>query len=249
MDTKDGREPASPVTGPMRVSLIRDLALAAHTHRQLADRYGRSVQAISQFSSRNADEINDVRLEMSEPMEVWGVRKEEQIALIREQIDRARARIESGELTATQEKGWGNLLIKAIHQLSEITGQLPARTLADFSGPVQVVHEIGVDMTKAFPSRPASGSPPPAPSEPPPQEPEPAPEPAPDRIAILGEAIVSALHSGRVSDHDGLLQRLVNGGGQKVDVSDYYTAFGQLHTAGTVNYQPGSGIWLADGVA
>ena len=53
----------------------------------------------------------------------------------------------------------------------------------------------------------------------------------------------------RVSDHDGLLRRLANGGGQNVDVSDYYTAFGQLHAAGTVNYQPGSGIWLADGVA
>jgi hypothetical protein len=152
MDTKDGREPAPPVTEPMRVSLIRDLALGTATHRQLADRYGRSVQAISQFSSRNADEINDVRLEMSEPMELWGVKKEEQIALIREQIDRARARIESAELTATQEKGWGNLLIKAIHQLSEITGQLPQRASVEVHGDgVKVVHEIGIDHARAFP--------------------------------------------------------------------------------------------------
>jgi hypothetical protein len=40
-----------------RLALIEDLALAKATHAELAEKYGKSVQAIHQFSQRNAGEI------------------------------------------------------------------------------------------------------------------------------------------------------------------------------------------------
>jgi hypothetical protein len=70
METKDGRDPAPMISGPERVSLVRDLALGTFKHRQLADKYGRSLDAIRQFASRNSDEIDAVTREMCEPLEV-----------------------------------------------------------------------------------------------------------------------------------------------------------------------------------
>jgi hypothetical protein len=51
METKDGREPAPPIRGVLRAELIRDRALGELTMEQLAEKYGRSVDAIKQFSS------------------------------------------------------------------------------------------------------------------------------------------------------------------------------------------------------
>jgi hypothetical protein len=41
MPFESDHEPAPPITGPERVSLVRDLALGTYKHRQLADKYGR----------------------------------------------------------------------------------------------------------------------------------------------------------------------------------------------------------------
>jgi hypothetical protein len=57
------------------------------THAQLrrsrlAERYGRSHQAVKQFAARNADEINAAKQEMSsEDIEPWGTVKRDRLAV------------------------------------------------------------------------------------------------------------------------------------------------------------------------
>lgn len=57
MPFESDREPAPPIRGTLRAELVRDLALGDHTYEVLAERYGRSHQAVKQFAARNADEI------------------------------------------------------------------------------------------------------------------------------------------------------------------------------------------------
>ncbi len=72
----ESSHPIAPdIRGPMGTSLVRDQALGEGTHGQLAEKYGRSLDAIKQFASRNAGEINEAKQEMSrEDIEPWVLR-------------------------------------------------------------------------------------------------------------------------------------------------------------------------------
>jgi hypothetical protein len=45
-------EPAKPIRGTQRIALVQDLVSGELTHEALAERYGRSLQAVHQFSAR-----------------------------------------------------------------------------------------------------------------------------------------------------------------------------------------------------
>lgn len=89
--------------------MVRDLALGL-PHRMVAERFGRSHQAVKQFASRNADEINEAKRYECEDITLWGVQKHEQLALIRDQIIEIRDRILLGDLTASQEVRWRSII-------------------------------------------------------------------------------------------------------------------------------------------
>ena len=102
--------------------------MGTETHERLAERYGRSLQAVRQFSARNADEINAAKQEMSrEDIEPWGCVKRDRLAVYSQQLVEVDERLQSGDLTPGQEVRFRALLLKALHQLAEEKGELPSR--------------------------------------------------------------------------------------------------------------------------
>jgi hypothetical protein len=51
--TNPDQPPTPPIRGVLRTELVRDLALGAETHAQLAEKYGRSTQAVHQFATQS----------------------------------------------------------------------------------------------------------------------------------------------------------------------------------------------------
>jgi hypothetical protein len=71
------------IRGVLRAELIRDLALGELTHDQLAEKYDRVTQAISNFASRNKDEIRRAKQAQSDEYQSLGyAEKGERIALV-----------------------------------------------------------------------------------------------------------------------------------------------------------------------
>lgn len=86
------------IRGVLRAELIRDLALGAETHEQLAEKYGRVTQAISNFSARNKDEIRRAKQAQSDEYQSLGyAEKNERIALRERLIADLVERLESPE--------------------------------------------------------------------------------------------------------------------------------------------------------
>jgi len=128
-DAAVGNPTPPPIRGAQRTALVRDLALGEHTYEQLAERYGRSHQAVKQFAARNVDEINEAKQEMSrEDIEPWGTQKRDRLAVYSQQLVEVDDRLQSGELTPGQEVRFRSLLIKTLHQIAEERGELPTRS-------------------------------------------------------------------------------------------------------------------------
>jgi hypothetical protein len=138
METKDGREPAPRIQGVLRTELVRDLALGAETHDQLAEKYGRSLDAIRHFSSRNKDEIRRAKQALvADPNDEYaGVAiayKWDRIADADRDLADVNELLADPNLTVTARKGLWNLKIKLRHSVAEERGEL--RTQIDVSGP------------------------------------------------------------------------------------------------------------------
>jgi hypothetical protein len=135
METKDGREPAPPIRGALRAELIRDRALGQLTIEQCAEKYGRSVDAIKQFSSYNKDEIRRAKQAQSDEYQSLGfAEKSERIALRERLIAEIVERLESGELSDSQWKGYGNLVDKLARSIAEERGELYQKSQVEVSG-------------------------------------------------------------------------------------------------------------------
>lgn len=119
------------------------------THQQLAEKYGRQPSAISNFSSRNKDEINAAKKEMSgEDIEPWGTRKRDRLAMYSQHLVEIDDRLQCGELTPGQEVRFRALSAKVLHQLAEEKGELPTRGAleVDFkSNPFANIDEVAID--------------------------------------------------------------------------------------------------------
>src|SRR5512133_813462 len=86
METKDGRESAPPIRGALRAELIRDRALGELTIEQCAEKFDRSVDAIKQFSSRNAAEIRRAKQVQSDEYQGLGYAEKWERLAFREQL-------------------------------------------------------------------------------------------------------------------------------------------------------------------
>jgi hypothetical protein len=89
-----------------------------------------------------------------EQPELGGTQKRDRLATLLQQIVEMDDRLQSGELTPGQEVRFRALLLKAVHQMAEETGQLPTRTAIELpDGPLTKYELVSVDMGRAFPSQ------------------------------------------------------------------------------------------------
>lgn len=129
----------------VKLRLLRELALANKTQRQIAEEYDCAVSSVNEFMKRNAEAINDIRENAEDEFAgLWVAKKknriaayEEQIAFLQERIDRGAEDDPQGALKVAQ---------AALKMVAEEMGQLTARVAvqADVNARVQYVVE-GVD--------------------------------------------------------------------------------------------------------
>jgi hypothetical protein len=114
MPFESDSQPAPPIRGALRSELIRELAVGDRTHEQLGEKYGRSTQAVHQFSARNADEIRLAKQALvADPSDEYAgvaiAKKLNRIADADKDLADVIELLENGDLTPTQRKGYLNL--------------------------------------------------------------------------------------------------------------------------------------------
>ncbi len=122
------RRPATKGTlerGWKKHRLIRDLALAERSQRELAEQYGVSQNAISQFKKRFALEVEEVRDNLAD--EYAGVWVADKLARIQE-YQEAAEKMAAGKTPRSTE-----VLVTILKAVAEELGDLPARTQTNVS--------------------------------------------------------------------------------------------------------------------
>lgn len=117
--------------------LIRDFALGEKTGTQLAEQYGVSVTAISQFKKRHALEIEEVRNNLAD--EYAGVWVAQKIDRIRE-YQQAAEKMAQGSSPRNAE-----VLVSILKAVAEELGQLPARTQVQVNTANVTYEIVGID--------------------------------------------------------------------------------------------------------
>src|SRR5690606_31588728 len=117
--------------------LIRDFALGEKTGVQLAEQYGVSVTAISQFKKRHALEIEEVRNTLAD--EYAGVWAAQNINRIRE-YQQAAANMCHGPIP----RG-ADVLVSILKPVAAELGQLPARTQVQVNQANVTYEIVGID--------------------------------------------------------------------------------------------------------
>jgi hypothetical protein len=113
------------IRGVLRAELIRDLALGELTHDQLAEKYDRVTQAISNFASRNKDEIRRAKQAQSDEYQSLGyAEKGERIALRERLIADLVERLESPDLSDVQRNRFSHTVDKVLRSIAEERGEL-----------------------------------------------------------------------------------------------------------------------------
>lgn len=120
------------IRGTSRTELIRRLAVGDETHEQLGVAFDRSAQTISNFASRNKDEIRLARQALvADPNDEYAgvaiAKKLNRIADADQDLQYVIELLESGDLSPTQRKGYLNLKSKLRREVAEERGELPVR--------------------------------------------------------------------------------------------------------------------------
>jgi hypothetical protein len=121
------------IRGPQRVALVLDLASNEFTHEALATKYGRSLQAVKEFSARNAAEIQEARNAINEDV-AEGLRgvpvaiRANRIKWLDEYRLDCEAALQDPGLTPGQRIRYINTVAKLLHQIAEQLGDLPSRS-------------------------------------------------------------------------------------------------------------------------
>jgi hypothetical protein len=134
MPFESDSQPAPPIRGALRSELIRELAVGDQTHEALGIAFGRSTQAIHQFSARNAEEIRLAK-------QALVTNADQDLADVIELL-------ENGDLTPTQRKGFLGLKSKLRREVAEEKGELPVRShleLSMTSNPFANVDAVAID--------------------------------------------------------------------------------------------------------
>jgi hypothetical protein len=117
------------IRGSLRAELVRDLALGELTHPELAEKYDRHPQAITNFASRNKAEIRRAEQVQSDEYQGLGYAEKWERLAFREQLLRdIEDRLLNPELSDTQRNRYAVTAEKLLHGIAEERGQLPTRT-------------------------------------------------------------------------------------------------------------------------
>lgn len=132
-----------------RQKLIRALATAEHSQRELAQRYGVTQQAVSLFAARHAERIAQVAEKLDDEFAgLWVANKGNRLAVLEHQVDEvldimsdpdraARSGVQAAEMMRVVQTG--------LKQIAEELGQLPGRVSVTHSGSLSVQLN-GVDV-------------------------------------------------------------------------------------------------------
>jgi hypothetical protein len=137
------------IRGSLRAELVRDLALGELTHEQLAEKYDRHPQAISQFSVRNKDEIRRAKQVQSDEYQGLGYAEKWERLAFREQLLRdIEEKLKDPDLSHTQRNRYSVTADKLLHSIAEERGQLYARSALEVSmtgNPFAGIDEVAID--------------------------------------------------------------------------------------------------------
>lgn len=165
---------SAPLEGRNARQLIRQLASGKKTQVQLAAQYGVTQGAVSQFATRHAQEVQQLKDDASSALdELWISDKGERLRVLMAQVEEAAAKkqavtllrewLASAELTdderieiagnlsraAAAGNAWANTAQKALRNAAEELGQLPATMPRVEVNDNRITYEVvGVDLGK-----------------------------------------------------------------------------------------------------
>jgi hypothetical protein len=157
------------IRGALRAELIRRLALGDETHEELGVEFERSTQAITNFSSRNKDEIRRTKQALianvsDEWVAVAIARKMDRIADADQDWEDLKELLQDEGLTPSQRRHYLALKDKLRHSVAEELGQLPTRSTVELEvrqNPLEGIDRIVVDEDggwHAVDSSPSTGA-------------------------------------------------------------------------------------------
>jgi predicted transcriptional regulator len=122
----------------VRRRLVRDLATEEHTQSQLADQYGVTASAISNFKSRHRSEIEDVRRTLEDEFAgLWIARKELRLATLQQDVE---------DLGDSLEVDVVKVRHAALRQAADELGQIPSRAGIHVQNSTVTFQVEGVDL-------------------------------------------------------------------------------------------------------
>jgi hypothetical protein len=132
MPFESERETAPPVRGVARTERIRKIAVGELTYQQIADEEEVGLDAITQFASRNKEEIRLAKQALvADPDDEYAgvaiAKKLNRIADANQDLADVIDLLGNGDLTPTQRKGFLGLKSKLRREVAEEKGELPVR--------------------------------------------------------------------------------------------------------------------------
>jgi hypothetical protein len=153
------------IKGELRSELVNDLAQGSLTHAQLAEKYGRHVQAIAQFSVRNKGEIAVIRAGNNKALherlaEIPIADKACRIAVDQVLRDDLLSRLEDEKLDARLRNHYTKTIMALQRAVAEEMGDLRAQVDLDVKTPFKLgevmafgpdgqLHEVRDDSSSA----------------------------------------------------------------------------------------------------
>jgi hypothetical protein len=133
---------APDIRGVLRTELICDLALGELTHVELAEKYGRSTQAINSFSSRNKDEIRRAKQDQaSEWAGNFSAKKKNRVSGLEQCLRDIEDAFADPSLSHSQRNRYINTVAKLYRNIAEELGEL--RTQLELDVPKHVSEVVG----------------------------------------------------------------------------------------------------------
>ena len=152
--TSDQPTSTPSIRGEERLALVEDLALAKQTHAELAAKYGRSHQAVKQFSARNAAEIAIRRQVLlgevdAEGAHLWVSDKVTRRAWRQKLIEDLEIRLADEGLDPRLRSRYTRDIDMLLHRVAEEKGELPTRITVELTEVPVLSHIIeGFDRDK-----------------------------------------------------------------------------------------------------
>jgi hypothetical protein len=151
------------IRGRWKRELTRDLAVGDLSHAKIAEKFGKHVQTIHQFSVRNRAEIEEIREKMARELDdeligLWIVDQKQRFATYQGIVDHLEELLEDEDLDADARARLADKIMKALRHVAEERDDLPARqkfVLPD-PGPEPIQRVIerddgSVEVTTYFP--------------------------------------------------------------------------------------------------